>query len=148
MHIYEPRHVHEIAHSLPCLPKYYEIIIASAGESNNISSFLTSVYHITFQYIFPMNFPTWNTFLSLPFYENFFDQKNFVERFFGQTWFFWAYSWAQQLFWVLFFSTFLRTFYLERFLEGFFEHFLECVCELLQNYVLLENHIFWKHFFE
>ena len=104
--------------------------------------FLTSVCHITLiNILFPRNFPTRNTFLSIPFYENFFDQKNFVELFFGKKLFFWAHSWAKELFWILFFSTFLRTFYLEHFLEGFFEHFLECACLTREPYFL--ETLFW-----
>ena len=104
--------------------------------------FLTSVCHITLiNILFPRNFPTRNTFLSIPFYENFFDQKNFVELFFGKKLFFWAHSWAKELFWILFLALFWELFILNTFWRAFLSTFLSVL-------VWLENHIFWKPFFE
>ena len=125
LHIHEPRHVYAVAHSLPCLPKYFDIIVASAGWvqshlvipviclSHNAPILFTIIdiifsgrrspailcqewerystwrgaldfsfnkRNIYFQWISP----TWNAFLSVAFYEDLFDKKNFVERFFGE----------------------------------------------------------------
>ena len=80
--------------------------------------------HNVNKYIFPRNFPTRNTFLSIPFYENFFDPKNFVELFFGKKLFFLSPFLSQRAFLNTFFSTFLRTFYLDAFWRAFLSNFL------------------------
>ena len=104
--------------------------------------FLTSVCHITliniyFQGISPLGILFW----AFPFMRTSLTKKTLLSFFFGKKLFFWAHSWAKELFWILFFSTFLRTFYLEHFLEGFFEHFLECACLTREPYFL--ETLFW-----
>ena len=130
-----------LKHDAPPLPPVWTMLNKLHFSSMKASLSDVCLSHNVNKYIFPRNFPTRNTFLSIPFYENFFDQKNFVELFFGKKLFFWANSWAKELFWILFLALFWELFILNTFWRAFLSTFLSVL-------VWLENHIFGKPFFE
>ena len=104
--------------------------------------FLTSVCHITliniyFQGISPLGILFW----AFPFMRTSLTKKTLLSFFFGKKLFFWAHSWTKELFWILFLALFWELFILNTFWRAF-------LSTILSVLVWLENHIFWKPFFE